>query len=147
MLQPQRDWTTFMLTELKTLRLTEPFRIAHGKVISNNPDVGELRVRPGFFSQQMALPWQADFYDCHKEQWDDPDGKQYYFMWWTAQRPDDVFPPVGDKQVRWVRNFDDPAKTEDENEDDLNRFKQMQSRWFELKFISNKNINHYEEEP
>jgi hypothetical protein len=29
--------------------------------------LGPLVFQPGFFSQQMALPWQADFYDCHKE--------------------------------------------------------------------------------
>ena len=109
--------------------------------------VGSLLFRPGFFSQQMALPWQADFYDCHKEDWDDPDGKQFYFMWWTAHRPDDVFPSGGDKQVRWVRKFDDPAKTPEENEEDLLRFEQMQSRWFELKFVSVRKENHYEEEP
>ena len=29
--------------------------------------LGPLAFRAGFFSQQMALPWQADFYDCQKE--------------------------------------------------------------------------------
>jgi hypothetical protein len=107
---------------------------------------GALEFRPGFFSQQMALPWQADFYDCHKERWEDPDGNEYYFMWWTAQRPDDVFPSGQTQQKRWVRIFDDPTKTAEENEDDLARFKQMQSRWFDLKFVSARNGAHYEEE-
>jgi hypothetical protein len=109
--------------------------------------VGTLKFRPGFFSQQMALPWQADFYDCHKERWEEPDGNEYYFMWWTAQRPDDVFPSGGNKQVRWVRNFDDPAKTSDENDADPERFKKMQTRWHELRFVSVRNGGYYEEEP
>ena len=95
----------------------------------------------------MALPWQADFYDCHKEQWEDPNSNEYFFMWWTAHRPDDVFPSGGDKQVRWVRTFDDPTQDADANEADLARFKNMQSRWHELKFVSVKNGDHYEEEP
>jgi len=129
----------------------EPFRFK----ISPTPEserafagvtVGALTFCTGFFSQQMALPWQADFYDCHKEQWEDPDSSAYTFMWWTAHRPDDVFPPGGDKQVRWVRTFDDPSKDADGNEEDLARFKNMQSRWHELKFVCVKNNGHYEEE-
>jgi len=108
--------------------------------------VGALTFRPGFFSQQMALPWQADFYDCHKERWEDPDGNEFYFMWWSAQRPDDVFPSAATSQLRWVRAFDDPAKSPDENEDDTARFSKMQSRWSELKFVSVKAGDHYEEE-
>jgi hypothetical protein len=58
----------------------EPFRIKHGAV------VGSLTVGPGFFSQQMALPWQADFADCRKD-----DGLGTMLGWWPAQRPDDVY--------------------------------------------------------
>jgi hypothetical protein len=130
----------------------EPFRLK----ISPQPSgpgstppfvIGALKLQPGFFSQQMALPWQADFYDCHKERWEDPDGNEYFFMWWTAQRPDDTFPSGATAHARWVRTFDDPNLTPDENENDNRRFNQMQSRWWELKFISVKNGDHYEEEP
>jgi phage terminase large subunit-like protein len=133
---------------------TEPFRlnVSHQPEDSNASTVeplvvGALKFRPGFFSQQMALPWQADFYDCHKERWEDPDGNEFYFMWWSAQRPDDVYPSGATTQERWVRKFDDPTKSIDDNENDLARFISMQSRWFELKFISVKNNDHYEEEP
>ncbi|MFJ8713189.1 LodA/GoxA family CTQ-dependent oxidase [Streptomyces violaceus] len=44
---------------------------------------GPFRVRedfaPGDLTKYMALPWQADFYECHTH-------------WWPAQRPDDVYP-------------------------------------------------------
>jgi hypothetical protein len=110
--------------------------------------LGALIFRPGFFSQQMALPWQADFYDCHRERWEDPDGNEYYFMWWTAQRPDDVFPAGKDARERWVRSFDDGLSPEDA--DDLarfDRFKHMQERWHTLRFVSVIRNGRYEEEP
>jgi hypothetical protein len=131
----------------------EPFRLKISPVPENEKPfsgvtVGALTFCPGFFSQQMALPWQADFYDCHKEQWFDPDNNEYFFMWWTAHRPDDVFPSGGSKQERWVREFDKAATTEDpDDESNLERFKQMQSNWFRLKFVSVRNGDHYEEEP
>ncbi|WNG49867.1 hypothetical protein F0U60_41430 [Archangium minus] len=40
----------------------EPFRIKHGARVF--PDL--MPIGPGFFSQQMALPWQADFYPSEK---------------------------------------------------------------------------------
>jgi hypothetical protein len=133
---------------------SEPFRlkIAPGPENAAAPlpaplSIGALTFRPGFFSQQMALPWQADFYDCQKELWDDPDGNEYLFMWWTAQRPDDVFPSGIAKQVRWVRTFDDPEKSQEKNDNDDGRFNKMVSRWFELKFVSVQNGGHFEEEP
>jgi len=52
-----------------------PKKIAYGS--------GTIEVRAGFFSQQMALPWQADFYACKKE--------TSGYGWWPAQRPDDVY--------------------------------------------------------
>lgn len=44
------------------------------------------KVGPGFFSQQMAQPWQADFYDCARV----TTGPTKNIGWWPAQRPDDV---------------------------------------------------------
>jgi phage terminase large subunit-like protein len=132
----------------------EPFRLQVPKQPENPGQtafspltVGALPFRPGFFSQQMALPWQADFYDCHKENWQDPDNNDYYFMWWTAQRPDDVYPSGQTERKRWVRAFDPPDKTvEDFEENDNARFHQMQTRWMELKFLTVRNGDHYEEE-
>ncbi len=110
--------------------------------------IGAVDFRPGFFSQQMALPWQADFYDCQKERHEDPDGNEYYFMWWTAHRPDDVFPPHGTKQVRWTRELDKLAKDpqDPDNYYDYGRFVRMLEGWPKLKFISVRNGDHWEEE-
>jgi hypothetical protein len=44
----------------------EPLRISHAKV------------KPGGLTEQMALPWQADFNDCSDD-------------WWPSQRPNNIF--------------------------------------------------------
>jgi hypothetical protein len=135
----------------------EPFRLrvppAPEPEDHNDPvTVGALTFGPGFFTQQMALPWQADFYDCHKEKFETPDGPEYFYMWWTAQRPDDVYPSGKDAQARWVRPFDTAKSGDapDALDNELARFEQMQQRWPELQFIirAPKGTNHdCEEEP
>ncbi|MEU8678667.1 LodA/GoxA family CTQ-dependent oxidase [Streptomyces sp. NPDC048560] len=53
--------------------------------IAQRPDTwsGPFRLREdleaGDLTKHMAVPWQADFYECHTH-------------WWPAQRPDDVYP-------------------------------------------------------
>jgi hypothetical protein len=97
----------------------------------------------------MALPWQADFYDCQKESKGDPVGNPYYFMWWTAHRPDDVFPSGGQGQQRWTRSLDllAPDPEDPDNSDDHSRFTRMLKGWFGLRFVSVRNGDHWEEEP
>lgn len=78
---------------------SEPFRIKH------EAKLGSLTVRAGFFSQQMALPWQADFYACAKEPFAGDVTGTTFHAWWPAQRPDDVF-KSGDTSMReWARGF------------------------------------------
>jgi hypothetical protein len=101
--------------------------------------LGPLTLGPGFFSQQMALPWQADFYDCHKED-HTPDGaaEKAIYMWWTAQRPDDIRPDANSPWRRWVLPFDankDSNATDPDDIENLSRFEQMRTRWFELSFV------------
>lgn len=72
----------------------EPFRL--------NPDatsgyLGEegLPIGPGYFSRQMAVPWQADFNDCKASNG---------YGWWPTQRPDDVYVKSSDKvMANWAR--------------------------------------------
>src|SRR6266849_1734203 len=87
----------------------------------------------------MALPWQADFYDCHKEE-HTPEGskEQTFYMWWTAQRPDDIRSEPKGSYRRWVRPFDDAVDPEAKHPDDienLSRFEHMRTRWSELSFV------------
>jgi hypothetical protein len=142
------------LIRAKTL-FSEPLRLnvprePEAEAVAEPMKIGALTFRPGFFSQQMALPWQADFYDCHQERKEGPPGRtEYFFMWWTAQRPDNVFLSGNTKRDRWVREFDKHAKDPANPDalDNFERFNQMQKNWATLKFISAKNADHYEEEP
>jgi hypothetical protein len=101
--------------------------------------IGPLTFQAGFFSQQMALPWQADFYDCHKED-HTPDGaiEKFEYMWWTAIRPDDVRADAAGEYRRWVEPFDaftDEGVSDPDNLKNLARFEQMRTRWSELSFV------------
>jgi hypothetical protein len=101
--------------------------------------LGPLQFQAGFFSQQMALPWQADFYDCHKEDHTaGTDQEPMLYMWWTAQRPDDLRVQAGGELTRWVAPFDTAMESGSPDPDDLSnlsRFEQMRTRWSELSFI------------
>jgi hypothetical protein len=59
----------------------------------------------------MALPWQADFFDCAWEV-DNPDLPQRGLGWWPAQRPDDVFRKGAQANaaamVAWARGIQSP---------------------------------------
>ena len=68
-------------------------------------------------------------------------------MWWTAHRPDDVFPSRGTTQARWTREFDKLAPDPKNPDDDIGRFLRMRDGWSKLKFVSVRNGNHWEEEP
>ncbi len=103
-------------------------------------NIGPLTYQPGFFSQQMALPWHADFYDCHREE-HTPEGadEKLFYMWWTAQRPDHIRADASAPYRRWVEPFD-PANdgVQPDDPDDvtnLARFEQMRTRWSELSFV------------
>lgn len=101
--------------------------------------MGPLPFQPGFFSQQMALPWHADFYDCHKEDHTTADAQErLVYMWWTAQRPDDIRAEEDGPFSRWVERFDAFKEPDADDPDDLGnlaRFEQMRTRWSELSFI------------
>jgi hypothetical protein len=88
----------------------KPFRLSRGRKVGTVPVPGEARrdviVEAGVFSQQMALPWQADFLDCAAGPVADPsvDGGQRRVGWWPMTRPDDVFPLDRPKERRpWAR--------------------------------------------
>ncbi|HEV2349311.1 MAG TPA: LodA/GoxA family CTQ-dependent oxidase [Terriglobia bacterium] len=101
--------------------------------------IGPLAFQAGFFSQQMALPWHADFYDCQREEHTPPGSdEQQFYMWWTAQRPDFIRADAESPYRRWVEKFD-PFKEPDAPDPDditnLARFEQMRTRWPELSFV------------
>lgn len=106
----------------------EPFRIKPGA------RVGNLTVGPGFFTQQMAQPWHADFRDCKREPLTHlKDGSQTWAMWWAGQRPDDVYPEAdpGSGQVRWTR-----APHFNAGDDDNQRYVEMVQFWPTQGFVA-----------
>ena len=64
----------------------EPFRVSPNAL------------KPGELTQSMAVPWQADFFQCT---WED-DAKM---GWWPAQRPDDVLTGTPAQVKAWVRGI------------------------------------------
>jgi hypothetical protein len=73
---------------------------------------------PGYLTERMALPWQADFLDCAS-------------LWWPAQRPVDVF-----IQSRVIKPF---ARG-------INKYGDMVSSWTELGFIVRRGTEYIETE-
>ena len=88
-------------------------------------------LEPGDLSKYMALPWQADFNECSKQQL----GERYVW-WWPVQRPDYVFIERGDdlRQVAWVgTDADQNAPDYLQFDDDL----EMVKLWSKLGFVFN----------
>jgi hypothetical protein len=90
----------------------EPFRLDHATLVA------------GDVTKQMAVPWQADFYDCTQEA---------ELAWWPAQRPDEVFPERGGAQVAWIRKHVKSATD-------------MVRHWHRLGFIVKKGSRYVETE-
>ncbi len=95
-----------------TCMFSEPFRL------------DPASVAPGGITKQMAVPWQADFFDCTQE------GE---LAWWPAQRPDDVFPAKGGAQVPWIRKH-------------VNSGMGMVKNWYKLGFIVKEGSKYIETE-
>ncbi|HXU37452.1 MAG TPA: LodA/GoxA family CTQ-dependent oxidase [Blastocatellia bacterium] len=91
---------------------SEPFRL------------DQTYVQAGDITKQMALPWQADFYECRT------DGD---FSWWPAQRPDDVFVEGEEEPVPWTRKLVTSKKT-------------MVKNWHRLGFVVKKDERFVEDE-
>jgi hypothetical protein len=90
----------------------------------------EVRVAPGFFTQQLAVPWHSDFWECHKEA--DLEAAGVYQAWWPANRPDDVRQEPGGPALEWTRGMD---SAED-----------MVNRWFHLGYVTRRGDAFLEEE-
>ena len=91
---------------------SEPFRL------------DQTKLEAGDVTKQMAVPWQADFFDCTQ------DGD---LAWWPAERPDDVFPEKGGPQVPWIRNL-------------VNSSEAMVKKWHRLGFVVKKGAKFIETE-
>jgi hypothetical protein len=128
---------------------SEPFRVNHG---APSPYLGDTSgvVRAGFFTRQMALPWQADFLQCKHE--DDRTGAfsgSGPWGWWPAQRPDWVFASEGDfratppNPVPWHRSTKAgktvPWPTGFSGDTSMPSYQEMLDNWRKFGFIVEKN--------
>ncbi len=109
--------TDFGWTMKYTSNFIEPFRIGYKNVDGYGGGKDKTRlIFPGYFSRQMAVPWQADFTSCQKNPY-------HYYGFWPSQRPDDVL--VNDSMTPWFRKNDGTEGS----------FKDMAEKWFELGFV------------
>jgi hypothetical protein len=67
------------------------------------------------------------------------------FMWWTAQRPDDVYFPGSTTQRPWVASLIPAGTSQDDFEASFDRFVQMQKNWAQLRVVVG-STNRFEEE-
>jgi hypothetical protein len=71
---------------------SEPFRINHNA----GPEVF-----PGFLTEIMAVPWQADFLKCQEN-------PSTHLGWWPSQRPDIVMQNaamIPGSQTKWAKSI------------------------------------------
>jgi hypothetical protein len=97
---------TYVIAQAATYE--SPFRIKH-----NLP--------PGFLTERMVLPWQADFSSCGE-------------LWWPAQRPVDVITATG------IQPFSRGIRDGDEGYHDMVRW------WTELGLVIKKGEKFVEDE-
>lgn len=103
----------------------------------------DLILEAGAFSQQMALPWQADFRDCAAGDVTDPlvAGRNRRVGWWPTNRPDEVFPDSAPTaRTSWARyadkNFPELPKDRDPTAAEQTAyFKAMVDDWWTLGFV------------
>jgi len=95
-----------------TFPYVEPFRF----------DISQMS--PGDVTQQMAVPWQADFTDCSGGD------SANVPAWWPAQRPDTVYTSESatpNDWVKWNRDIDGGSG--------VNTMDKMVKNWFRFGFV------------
>lgn len=103
---------------------------------------------PGDLSKRMAIPWQADFFNCTiqyinftNKDVNKVDGKPlpptYYAYWWPPQAPWDVI--SGDETAQKQAESHVPAGLQVNYLRGINSYVQMVTEWSYLGFIRNQN--------
>jgi hypothetical protein len=96
----------------------EPFRLLTTEIV------------PGDLTKQMALPWQADFLACSKEQQPAPEG---FVAWWPFARPDDTFFEGAAATHEWTPSSEFGGG-----------FQDMVDKWMKLGFVIEKDGKFFE---
>jgi L-lysine 6-oxidase len=137
---------------------SEPYRIAQYGSEASYAAMGLTPSRdetegggcePGDLSKRMAIPWQADFFNCTVQyiNFTDPDENKvngvpipptYYTYWWPPQSPWDVL--TGDLGVADQAEAHTPAGLQVNYARGINSYVQMIKDWSYLGFIRNRNV-------
>jgi L-lysine 6-oxidase len=126
-------------------------KVDHDKGLSPDRDECEADdgCEPGDLTKRMAIPWQADFFNCSIQyiNFNDPDVNKdenlplpptYYAYWWPPQAPWDVL--GGDLTVDAQAKSHIPAGLQVNYIRGINSYKQMvEYGWSYLGFIRNQN--------
>lgn len=99
----------------------EPFRL-DPHAFSGWWGEGDVPIGPGYFTRQMAVPWQADFNDCRNE------GN---YGWWPSQRPTHALPnAAATTRLDWARpNNRFEGRNRESNHED------MVNHWYKFGFV------------
>ncbi len=103
---------------------------------------------PGDLTKRMAVPWQADFFNCTIQlvNFTDPDVNKvdgvpkqpnYYSYWWPPQSPWDVLTDISSAEEQERAHM--PAGVQVNYARGLNSYTQMIESWWYLGFIRNRN--------
>lgn len=111
-----------------------------------------LGCEPGDLTKRMAIPWQADFFDCSVQfiNFRDPDQVKnpisliptpptYYAYWWPPQSPWNVLSGVTSPEEQKVAGI--PAGLQVLYSRGINSFTQMITSWKYLGFVLNQNTD------
>jgi hypothetical protein len=109
-----------------------------------------LGCEPGDLTKRMAIPWQADFYDCSVQMinFDNPDivknpqslipvPPTYYAYWWPPQSPWNVISGATSAEEQKLAGV--PAGLQVMYSRGMNSFSQMITSWKYLGFVLNQN--------
>jgi hypothetical protein len=125
---------------------------SNGLSPSEDETAAPLGCEPGDLTKRMAIPWQADFYQCTMQyiNFTDPTVNKeggipkpptYYAYWWPPQSPWDVI--AGDLTVEEQALTETPAGQQVLFSRGIDSFGQMIDRWYYMGFIVNQNISQY----
>jgi hypothetical protein len=140
-----------------------PWRIRHRNVDyfkqgldpSGDETANAEGCEPGDLTKRMAIPWQADFYECSIQfiNFTDPkrntgdDGNPlpptYYAYWWPPQSPWQVI--AGDTSPEVANLNGEPAGLQVMYSRGVNRFEEMIQLWSHLGFIVNQSTGPHRE--
>ncbi|MDC8758727.1 CTQ-dependent lysine 6-oxidase LodA [Janthinobacterium fluminis] len=117
----------------------------------NAPTIG-LGCEPGDLTKRMAIPWQADFFDCSVQfiNFDNPNivkdpismipvPPTYYAYWWPPQSPWNVLSGASTVEEQKVSGI--PAGLQVLYSRGINSFTQMITAWKYLGFVLNQNTD------